>query len=107
MRMLSIFFDPQRKLKSVEWAHCYRAIRNKLKEEATIANTEYLQELIDLLVLIETTLDIKNIDDLERYTFNYEERIIRLSDSMWNIIRSVIPLGGEEEELEEEDIDGE
>lgn len=107
MRFFAIFFEPQRQLKSVEWAHCYRAIRDKLKEEATRAHTEYLQELIDLLVSIETTLDISNIDDLERYSFNYDYQTIRLSDSMWNIIRTILPLGGEEEELEEEDLDGE
>jgi hypothetical protein len=76
-----------------------------LSAEAENANISYLQELIDLLVSIEITLDIRNIADLERYRFNHDYQTIRLSDSMWNIIRSVRPIS--EEELEEEDFEGE
>ena len=107
MKLFSFLLSPQRKLRFSEWAYCYRAIRNKLSAEAEDANISYLQELIDLLVSIETTLDIRNIADLERYKFNHDYQTIRLSDSKWNIIRSILPLGGEEEELEEEDLGGE
>jgi hypothetical protein len=105
MKLFSFLLSPQRKLRFSEWAYCYRAIRNKLSAEAENANISYLQELIDLLVSIETTLDIRNIADLERYKFNHDYQTIRLSDSMWNIIRSVKPIS--EEELEEEDFEGE
>ena len=105
MKLFSFLLSPQRKLRFSEWASCYRAIRNKLSAEAENANISYLQELIDLLVSIEITLDIRNIADLERYMFNHDYQTIRLSESMWNIIRSVRPIS--EEELEEEDFEGE
>ncbi|MEY3470803.1 MAG: hypothetical protein RLZZ223_153 [Candidatus Parcubacteria bacterium] len=101
----SIFFTPQRELKFVEWEHCYIAIRKIIQAEALSANTEDLQELLDLLVLIESALDIRSISDLEQYQYRYDYQTIRLSDHMWNIIRSIRPIS--EEELEEEDIDGE
>jgi len=107
MKLFSFLLSPQRKLRFSEWAYCYSKVRNKLSAEAENANISYLQELIDLLVSIETSLDIRNIADLERYEFNHDYQTIRLSDSMWNIIRSILPLGGEEEELEEEDLGGE
>ena len=107
MKLFSFLLSPQRKLRFSEWAYCYSKVRNKLSAEAENANISYLQELIDLLVSIETSLDIINIADLERYEFNHDYQTIRLSDSMWNIVRSILSLGGEEEELEEEDLDGE
>jgi hypothetical protein len=106
MKLFSFLFSPQRKLRFSEWAYCYRAIRNKLSAEAENANSSYLQELIDLLVSIETTLDIRNIADLDQYEFNHDYHTIRLSDSMWNIIDYVLPSNGDEEE-NEEDLDGE
>lgn len=79
MKLFSFLLSPQRKLRFSEWAYCYRAIRNKLSAEAENANISYLQELIDLLVSIEITLDIRNIADLERYMFNHDYQTIRIN----------------------------
>jgi hypothetical protein len=103
MKILSMFFTPQRTLKLVDWKHCYLAIRKRLRDEAEYANTNHLQELIDLLLLIEIALDIRSIADLERYDFNYKSQTMRLPDTMWNIIRTIRLIS--EEEGEEEDLD--
>jgi|688.fasta_scaffold02072_36 hypothetical protein len=78
MKFFSFLLSPQRKLRFSDWAYCYREFRIKLKNEAVSANSKYLQELIDLLVSIETSLDIKNIADLDRYEFNHDYNTIRL-----------------------------
>jgi len=104
MKLLSMFFAPQRTLRLVDWKHCYLAIRERLRDEAKYANTNHLQELIDLLLLIEITLDINSIADLERYDFNYKSQTIRLPDTMWHIIRMIRPIS-EEEGTDEEALD--
>lgn len=103
MKIFSMFFAPQRTLRLVDWKHCYLEIRKKLSDEAKYANTNYLQELIDLLLLIEIALDIRSIADLDRYDFNYNSQTMRLPDTMWNIIRTIRLIS--EEEGEEEDLD--
>lgn len=91
MNIITTLFAPPRKLRSSEWRHCYFKIRSVIQESAISSDVEYLQILLDLLVLIEIAFDIRNITDFDKYQFRFEYKIIKMSDIMWHVLKNVVP----------------